>query len=884
MTDMNRRDFVSILAASLARRTLAAGGQEIPIILSADATPLEKFAATELAKYLHNLFPACGFSATEIFVYPQSGAHIRLGTLRNYPQLSKYVSESVLARPDSFVVTTAQDGQSPVGIIAGSEPRGTLFAVYALLEQLGYGFYLSYDAAPRPRPGRFNFDGWNLADAPLVEDRIIFNWHNFLSGCSGWDLADWKKWIGQAAKMRFGSIMVHAYGNNPMFSFTHNGQTKPTGFITTSVRGRDWGAEHTNDVRRVWGGSGIFEGPVLGSPAARVPADQTVAAATSLMRQVFAYAESRGLGVNFALDVDTQAANPQNIIATLPEATRISTGNYLLANPETPEGLAYYESQVRQLMDAYPDIDRIVIWFRRPGTPWSPWLDLLPANFPASWKAEFREALEKTPTLKGDRFAPGMFAINKIARAFRQSLDKIGKRQVQLALGSWGFKCLPAADVFMSPEIAVIGILQYPTLGKEDVQSGLRAVARHRKVIALPYAQDDDGAYAGRCYTPPAGFATWLEQSGCAGYGILHWTTRPLDIYLKSLSMQVWKNSRDQRLQETCEQMAERTFGRAARTAGGRYLERWVTEAPLFGRETTDRFIDRPLPDTAEIAAASRARVQILDEMPASSLSVLGAKWVSYFREWERFVTDFFASHAAWERSVASLKAGEISQARQQLAHCQPMQVLQQYARLITRLDTTVGEKGLLVSMNLRWLPYIVSQRQALGLETIRWKFEPTENEGLAQQPGRYTFFIDRNYYLWRGWGEKETGQPCFAKTDTPEDIRDAYLEVQKEFSLSLRCMMGEPLLKGKYSARLWFLPVTPQAPEGSAEIEVHGSAQSPPVTDRLKFGQMPIDASAGLGVANYPVEIDQGFLRLDIKPVSGQVRLCGVTIEPVGS
>ena len=125
------------------------------------------------------------------------------------------------------------------------------------------------------------------------------------------------------------------------------------------------------------------------------------------------------------------------------------------------------------------------------------------------------------------------------------------------------------------------------------------AVSSHRQVIALPYAQDDDGAYAGRPYTPPAGFASWLEQSGCSGYGILHWTTRPLDIYLKSLSVQVWKSTRDQRLQETCEQMAERTFGRAGGAAGARYLQRWITEAPLFGRDTTDRFIDRTLPDRA---------------------------------------------------------------------------------------------------------------------------------------------------------------------------------------------------------------------------------------------------------------------------------------------
>jgi hypothetical protein len=618
MIPMTRRDFVSILMASMASRTPAAAGQGIPVIISANATPLEKFAALELVKYLHPLFPACGFSVTEGAA--GSGSCIRIGTLQNSPQLLSYISKSDLARPDSFVVTTAREGQSPVGIVAGADPRGTLFAVYALVEKLGYGFYLSYDAQPEARPDLFTFDAWQLADAPLVEEGIIFNWHNFLSGCSGWDLADWQKWIDQAAKMRFTSIMVHAYGNNPMVSFTYNGQTKPTGFLTTSAHGRDWGAEHLNDVRRVWGGGGIFAGPVLGSPAGLVPPQQSVEAVTGLMKQVFAHAHRRGLGVNFALDVDTYSANPQNIIATLPEDARFLTGKSLLANPETREGGAYYESQVRQLLSTYPEIDRIVLWFRELDSPWSPWCNLPVADYPASWKAEFDQALARTPYLKNDRAAPALFAINKLVRAFRKSLDNIGKGQVQLAIGNWEFWYLRTADLFMSPEIAMMSIHQAGALANADAQGTLRTVGARRKVMVLPHAQDDDAAYAGRPYTPPAGFASWLEQSRCSGYGILHWTTRPLDVYFKSLSVQVWKHSRDQPLQETCEQMAERTFGKAARAPGGKYLLRWVTEAPMFGRETTDLFIDRPLPDLKAVEAASRQRLQMLEEMPVASL------------------------------------------------------------------------------------------------------------------------------------------------------------------------------------------------------------------------------------------------------------------------
>jgi hypothetical protein len=875
---VNRRDFVSVLLASVAGRGVAQGATDISVVVSPNLSPLENFAAGELSKYLHMLFPGCGFSVRE--GAPPGRYFIRLGSIENSPQLRRFVSSADLTKPDSYVVTTAQEGEASVGIMAGADPRATLYAVYALLEKLGLGFYLSYEAHPDPQAGPFAFDGWRLADAPLVAERILFNWHNFLSGCSGWDLSDWQSWIMQAAKMRFSSIMVHAYGNNPMFSFTHNGQTKPTGFLTSSARGRDWGNEHVNDVRRIYGGGAVFQDPVFGSSAARAPQEQAVEAATNLMKQVFAFAHRRGLSVNFALDVDTYSANPQNVIRTLPESACFANDKYLLPNPDAREGRGYYESQLRQLLGNYPEIDRIVLWFREVGSPWSPWRDLPVANFPQAWQTEYQNALAKTPSLENDRESPGLFAINKIARAFRACLDKMGKAKVQLAVGSWEFEYLRAADAFMAPEIAAICIHQWNALGKEDIQEAIRAVSWRRKVIPIPYAQDDDGHYAGRPYTPPERFASWLLQNGCAGFGILHWTTRPLDLYFKSLSVQVWKSSRDQLLRETCEDMAERSFGKGARSKGGRYLARWLTEAPMFGRETTDEFMDRPLSPPGDVIARSEQRLRMLEEMISSSLSAQGAKWVNYFRDWEGFVANFYRSHSAYERSVKAWKAGDLEQARGQLAQSKPEEVLEHFAGMANRAGITAGEKGLLISMNLRWLPYVVSHRQALGMDSVRWKFEPTEDEPLAQAPGITTFFIDRERRLWRGWGEKETGQPAVGQAGTAEQIQDSYLEVEKTLSLRLACIMGDPLPKGDYNVKLLFLPTAQQ--DFRVDLQLRGSVRGQPIRDRIDFRGIPRDNS-GMIAVNHSLLIDQGLLEMDIKPLGGKALLCGVVLEPAG-
>ena len=79
--------------------------------------------------------------------------------------------------------------------------------------------------------------------------------------------------------MRFNTVMVHAYGNNPMFSFSMNGETKPVGYLANSKMGRDWGTQHLEDVRKMVGAGDYFDGPVFGAKASLVPDAERVAAA-----------------------------------------------------------------------------------------------------------------------------------------------------------------------------------------------------------------------------------------------------------------------------------------------------------------------------------------------------------------------------------------------------------------------------------------------------------------------------------------------------------------------------------------------------------------------------------------------------------------------------
>ena len=372
-----------------------AGAAEIRVVVSPQAPAVERLAAEELAGYLRQIYPRDRFVLDERL--PESGQGILVGDVRNDPRVKAFLAGSEPPLPEGYVVATTNRGKSRVGAIAGGDARGTVYGVYGILEKLGCGFYLSYEAVAPPSPEQFSLDGWQLADRPLVRDRFVLNWHNFLSGCSTWNLPEWKRWILQSQKQGYNAVMVHAYGNNPMASFTFHGQAKPVGYLSTTVKGRDWLTVHVNDVRRLWGGE-VFDRPVFGAEAAQVPDDQRAAAAQGLMKDVFAYAGQRDMGVFFADDVDTLSANPQDLIRRLPPAARFAVagqgGPVWLADPETPEGYQYYKAQVAALLATYPQITCLVVWFRACETPW---IDMQVAEMPPRWQAEYRAALAAAP-------------------------------------------------------------------------------------------------------------------------------------------------------------------------------------------------------------------------------------------------------------------------------------------------------------------------------------------------------------------------------------------------------------------------------------------------------------------------------------------------------
>lgn len=853
-----------VILLSLSAGIFAAAQTKVVVTLPNDASTVERIAAEELTTHLRALYPSTKFETGAA----QSGVPvILLGTAQELPERYAAGVKDKLTNPDSFAVKVID---SRIAVIAGASPRATLYAVDALLEKLGFGFYLSYNTAPAPTQAAFSFAGWELEDAPIASERVIFNWHNFLSGCSTWNLEDWQQWITQAERMRFNTIMVHTYGNNPMYSFSLNGATKPTGNLSNTRSGRDWGTEDVLDVRKIVGGEGLFSGPVFGADASMVPDKDKVQAATTLMQSVFQFAAERGMGITFAMDIDSEAANPQNVIATLPASGRFKTrfqsnepgtrndSHFIeLADPDSREGYLYYKSEIEQLMKLYPQITQIAVWFR--GAPasaisaGSPWNSLKPEDFPVAWREEYRAAMAANPALKDDPRAPGMFAMGKVARAFRKALNETGHSQVTLAAGSWDFGYLPTADAFMPAGMTLIPLDANYVFPSDPVQESVRAVGRHRPVVPIVWAQHDDREYAGRSYVPFAGLGSMLQWSNSAGYGVIHWTTRPLDLFFKSVADQVWTGSEDEPLDTTAAEMAKRTFGSGAQELGKRYLLDWIYNGPAFGRETSDKFISLTL-DAENEAVGAKARLELLKRMEPLAQDTGTRDWVNYFEDWERYAQGVFQAQSALQKSEAALKAGDSVLARQKIAAASPEKVIEQYSKTIRHGITSRGEEGILISMNLRWLPYFEAQRQAVGLEPLPVEFAPTFQDAFAQQPGNYTFDFDRSKHVIEVLGSSELGVGVHDfKADA---LCPSGIEVQSPVALTLGGLVGTSLPEGSYSLRLRM-----------------------PESDRIQF-ESGGNRREVTSASEIEVQASGGVIHFSLSPITGSARVCGLALR----
>jgi hypothetical protein len=624
------------------------------------------------------------------------------------------------------------------------------------------------------------------------------------------------------------------------------------------------------------------------------------------------------MDVYFAVDVDTAPANPPELVETLPLEARFkvqvkdlpymaqSGGPMWLPNPDAPAGYHYYKAQVETLLKTYPQITCLLLWFRSGGN--VPWMDFRREEMPPAWQEEFRAELEKTPEAAKYPLSHIMFATGKIARAFQRALRELGREDVELGAGTWGFDTVPAVDRFFPREVKLLPldaniIRNNPQLETAPLRKVIRDAAAHRSVVPIVWAHHDDGHYFGRSYKPFENFQTKLADSGASGFGIIHWLTRPLDVYFSSSAKQVWRRTQNQPLSQTCREIAERRFGVSAGETLGQYLERWTNEAPLIGRETRIWFLHHPLIPLEKADPHNHERRALLAQIDPKTLSPTGRVQWEYQRNLEQFLEDFHKTHYAFEQAQVALAAKDVKLAREKLRLAQPEKTIEQFVKMCRLGGMSRGEQGLVVTLNLRWLVHVMRLRQALGEDAVRLNFAPNQHDPMAQGTTTpFTYFVDKDRKYWDCLGAEETGANVFALPENtslaiPQGLPESYKEIcqsgiesEKEYAFQLKpihtalAVFQKPysaVPPGKYRVRLLFAePSAAAAGERVMEVSLDDAAQVR--ADRIDIFKQTGGRHRILERV-YDVTVGAaGAVKVTVKPIAGKILLCGAVLEPV--
>lgn len=806
----------------------------IDIVISENASKIENLAAKELQHYLEIIYPYYQFPVT---LSAMSKWRIYVGRKENIPDGLLHQS-TIPLNDEGFSI---YNNDSNTGVITSSGGIGLLYGVYELLEKMGYSYVFSGDYAPSEKEN-FNFENWDIVNEPLVAERTVFNWHNFLSGCTAWDYEDWTLWIDQSQKMGYNTIMVHGYANNPMFTFEYNGFTKPVGYLTTSVQGRDWSTEHVNDVRRLPGGH-VFNSSVFGSKAGIVPDDKKVEAIQQMMRRVFQHAEDRGMKVNIALDFDMVAAIPQEMVATIPETDKFlvehkgidfmgeKAGKVWLPRPDKPEGYNYYKKQVATLLDLYPQIDKYVLWRRATG---SVYQELKRNEMPKDWQKEFVKALEINPKIAKMPNAEGAFAQSKLAYAYRDAFKELNRDDVAISYGTWRWTSLEPMNEFFS-DFTTIYILDSEVIRGEmhmhnqTMINDIATWAKPGKIIPVIWPHHDDGAYIGSSLAPFKNLHQTLTQLKSNGFGVIHWMTRPFDTFFIHHAKQVMSCSRNQPMEETLNDVGEKWFGSVNSKVMTTYLNLVGKDMPIFGRETGSTFIDKPhyfkFDNVEKVISQCNERLELLESVNTEVLSKDQEQMYLYFVNFESFIQEFYRQQGLFLTFREKFETGSIDAARDISDQFQPEKVLEQYAKTIKFGQTTKGEQGLLFSMGTRWLPHFLTMKQLVGKESIRINFAPTSHEDLAQMAGKLTYFIDSDNNYWKVQGEKETGKTVVDISDNSDEYEELFKKgilLDSNMTIKLNSFSGnENIIVGKYILKML---LTSKEQDSRLEVRINDS------------------------------------------------------------
>ena len=204
---------------------LSAGGDQINIVVGANAPRLEKFAAMEMADQFEQLFDA-EVLVTELPEVRESTHRVLIGG----PATNQLIKTACVDRwpeltDQGICVRSIADRDQPTIVVGGGSPVATMWAAYELGHHFGIRYMLHGDIFP-PEKIPLQLDELDIVMEPQFRNRAWETLGPFACGQAAWTLAEQRRALGQLAKLKYNRVVLAFAPWQPFVHYEFRGVPK----------------------------------------------------------------------------------------------------------------------------------------------------------------------------------------------------------------------------------------------------------------------------------------------------------------------------------------------------------------------------------------------------------------------------------------------------------------------------------------------------------------------------------------------------------------------------------------------------------------------------------------------------------------------------------
>ncbi|MBN1900368.1 hypothetical protein JW926_03470 [Candidatus Sumerlaeota bacterium] len=304
------------------------------VIVVGELSEPEKLAAIDLQRYLAQVT-----GKIPIMTNPDDWAGnpepaVILGTSDNNPLIQKYGIPDAID-DQGYFLSNAIVNKTPLVIAGGRSPSGAVNAVYGLLRELGFGFYLGSEAIPDMLPRCL--DSSPIIKNPAFTFRGVLPWYNFFNSPTAWNPIDHRAFVDQLIRSGANMITFHTYNNEPFAAYEEDGTMK-SGAPLLNTASPTWGTQSMMVRDFAFGTDKLYHQEYFGadSTLSGLSADERIRNEKEIMRRALDYAKSRGIYTGLGFEIH--------------------------GDPTMPDVRDEFIKRLKSLLDFYPSLDFVFLW------------------------------------------------------------------------------------------------------------------------------------------------------------------------------------------------------------------------------------------------------------------------------------------------------------------------------------------------------------------------------------------------------------------------------------------------------------------------------------------------------------------------------------------